>query len=116
MRERKPGWIGEAAARAVHDLRHHREGADGPGADPRHQQQLGKVLRPAIGRRSQSAVQPSLDDVIRPDVVMRRQDQMGQECLRIRCGDTRRHPLNSDQLPDDVVRAHRAEQMELSIA
>jgi hypothetical protein len=35
-------------------------------------QQLCKVLRPAIGRRGQSAVQPSLGDVIRSDVVMPR--------------------------------------------
>jgi hypothetical protein len=35
-------------------------------------QQLCKVLRPAIGRRGQSAVQPLLDDVIRSDVVMPR--------------------------------------------
>jgi hypothetical protein len=64
MGEREAGRIAEAAGRAVHDLGHHRERPDGAGADPRHQQQVGEIPRPAIRCRGERSVQPALDHVL----------------------------------------------------
>ena len=57
MREREARRIGEAVGRAVHHLGDHRERAHGARADARREQQLGEVLRPALGRRREIAVQ-----------------------------------------------------------
>ena len=81
MGERESRRIGEPARRAMDHLRDHGERAHGAGADSGHQQQLGKIFRPGLGRRGERAVQPAQDDIVRPDVVMVRKHQVGQNWL-----------------------------------
>jgi hypothetical protein len=61
-------------------------------------------------------MQPALNHVIRPNIVMLGQSQMWQESLRICFSDTLRPSLNARQLAHDAAGAHTVEQMELPIA
>ncbi len=76
MREGKPGRIGKTARRPVHHLGHRRQGRDGAGADPRHQQQVGKIRWAGLRRGCQRPVQPAQDHVLRANVVPGREGEM----------------------------------------
>jgi hypothetical protein len=76
--EHKDLKLGTSAAplKAVHDLGNERERAHRAGADTRHEEQVGEVARPALGRRRYRAMKPAKHDVLWPDIVMRRHHQM----------------------------------------
>jgi hypothetical protein len=116
MCEREPGRIGKAAGRPVHDFRNQRERTDSSGADPWYQQQLGEILRAAIGRCGEGAVQPPLHQIVRSDIVVLRQHQMGQERLGFRFDNRRRRPLNAGELAHDLIGAHVVQHVELPVA
>ena len=83
-------------------------------ADPRHEQEVGEVLRAAIGGRREIGVQAANDDVLGPHVVARRHDEMRQERLQRRLGRPCARSLEPDQLTLDSVRPELAEQVDLA--
>ena len=84
--DREPRRVAEPVGRAVDDLGDLRERAHRAGADPRHEQEVGEILRAAVGGRREIGVQAADDDVLGPHVVARRHDEMRQERLQRRLG------------------------------
>ena len=80
---------------------------------PGHEQELGEVLRAAVGGRREIGVQAADDDVLGPHVVARRHDEMRQERLQRRLGRPRRAGLEPGELALDPVRPEIAEQVDL---
>ena len=67
MCERKSRRIGESARRAMHHFCDHRQGLHRPRADAGSQQQIRKILRPAIRGGSKVAVKPPFDHIAASD-------------------------------------------------
>ena len=103
--------VGEAAGGAVDYFGHHRQRADGAGADARNQQELGKVPGPRVGRGGQGAVEAAQNHVAGPDVVMARHDEVGERGLGAVTRD--RRLFQRRRFPRQPVRAELGQQGEL---
>ena len=65
----------------MHHFAHHRERFDGSSADARNEEELRKILRPALGRRRQGCMQAAQDDVAGRDFMVSRQLEMREQLL-----------------------------------
>lgn len=115
MGEREARGIGKAARRAMDDLRHYCQRADGTGAHAGHEQQLGEIGRTAFRSGGERAVQATHDYVACTDIVMRGHDEMGQQRLLWR-GPRRGLLLKRRERADDPVRPEIAQKIELAAA
>ena len=101
--DRKSRRIAEAVRRAMDDLGNLGQRADGAGADAGHEQKLREIPRPAFGGGRQIAMEASGDDVLGPDIVMGRHDQMRQHELGLRFPTFDKAALELGELPLDPV-------------
>ena len=84
MGDRESRRIAKAVGRAMHDFGDLGQCTDGSRTDTRHEQKLGEIFRPEVGRSRQSAVQTSGDDVLGPNIMMTGHDQVREHELSLR--------------------------------
>jgi hypothetical protein len=97
----------------MNDLGDLGQSADGPCADAGYQQKLGEIPRARFGGGGKIAVQASHDDVLGPDIVMTRHDEMRQRGLRLRAWTADAFLLHLGELALDPVGAELAQNVEL---
>ena len=98
----------------MHDLGHLGQRPDRSCTDPGHQQKLGKILRTTFRGSRQIPVQSPGDDVLWPDIVVGRHDEIRQQGLGFRVRVFDDAVLQFRELPLDSDWSDIAEKIELS--